>query len=255
MTAARRKRDKSIDERGILERLRLLYPWFPPGMTREGDDPPDFVHNCDDKRIAIEVTRLFQEGHPTGVPRRQLESFHRKVMKRAAQIALTTSLPPLDILVYFSDREPMEMERTALALVEFARTHPVERCETFDLPEGAGVIRIAQPLGGQAPEWTCGESGAEAVLTQTQLADMIQRKNADLRRYRQGFDACWLVIASTLFPLSASFSVPRDIDRWPFKFDFDKVLLLAEPVGKVFVLRRAESGGATSLSKIKSRTR
>jgi hypothetical protein len=161
-------------------------------------------------------------------------------MERAEELALSTSLPPLDVLVYFSDRERMEIQRTALTLVGFVRAHPVESCQTFDLPGGAGIIRIAQPFGGQAPRWTCGESGREAVLTQTQLAGIIQRKNADLPRYRQRYDTSWLVIASTLFPLSASFTVPTDIERWSFKFDFDKILLLAEPVGKVFVVRRAE---------------
>lgn len=241
------KRTKDAEERGLIERLRLLYPWFPPGNTRSGDDPPDFVHECDGERIAIEVTRLF---HPSGagsVARRESESFHRAIMRRAAEIAIVEGLPVYDVLVYFNDRELMEKEKTATALVEFVKHHPVEHCETFDPPDGLGIIRIARPLAGQVPAWTCGESGSEAVLTRHQLADVIQKKNNDLQRYRAQYDRAWLLIASTLFPLSASFSVPDEIEQWRFAFDFDKVLLLAEPHGRVFNLARSMAAGSRPL--------
>jgi hypothetical protein len=45
-------------------------------------------------------------------------------------------------------------------------------------------------------------------------------------------------MASTLFPLSASFSVPDQVVDWRFSFGFDKVLLLSEPHGRVFSLQR-----------------
>lgn len=158
-------------------------------------------------------------------------------MRRAEAVARGAGLPVLDVLVYFGDRQPLKLEETATFLVEFVRDHPVDRCETFDLPDG-GVIRIARPLAGQVPRWTCNESGSEPTLARELLDETIQTKNGDLARYRSSYDRAWLIVASTLFPLSASFSVPDAIAEWRFAFDFDRVLLLAEPHGRVFSLQR-----------------
>jgi hypothetical protein len=76
------------------------------------------------------------------------------------------------------------------------------------------------------------------MLTRELLDGAIRKKNADLARYRARYDRAWLILASTLSPLSASFSVPDEIGEWRFVFDFDKVLLLSEPHGRVFSLQR-----------------
>jgi hypothetical protein len=229
---------KSADERALIERLRLLYPWFPPGHTSTGDYPPDFVHCSGDDRIAIEVTRLFHPPDRRGHERRAGESHRRQIMQRAEARARAEHLPVLDVLVHFADQE-LDREATAHRLIEFVKAHPVEWCETFNNVEGLGVVRIARPLVGVVPRWNCAEGGHEPVLTYEQLDARIQRKNRDLPRYRANFNHTWLLIASTLFPLSASFGIPGAIEQWAFNFDFDKVLLLSEPSGKVFNLRRA----------------
>jgi hypothetical protein len=228
---------KTAQERWLIDRTRQLYPWFMPGEIRPAEDPPDYALQSEGERIALEVTRLF---HPKGTApfsRRETESFQPKIMRRAEALAHSAGLPVLDVLVYFGDRQPLTLEETARFLVEFVRDHPVDRCETFDLPDG-GVIRVARPLAGHVPRWTCGTGGSEPTLTREVLEETIQTKNADLGRYRARYDRAWLIVASTLFPLSASFSVPDAIAEWRFAFDFDRVLLLAEPHGRVFNLER-----------------
>jgi hypothetical protein len=231
---------KALQERWLIERTRQLYPWFLPGEIRPAEDPPDFVLLSNGERIALEVTRVF---HPKGdarFPRRETESFQPKIMRRAEDLARQRGLPVLDVLVYFGDPEPRRLEETAHSLVEFVREHLVENCETFDLP-GGGVIRIMRPRANQVPRWTCGPAGSEPTLTQEQLAETIRKKNADLRRYRERYNCVWLIVASTLFPLSASFSVPDEAEEWSFEFEFDKVLLLSEPRGRVFSLQRVQA--------------
>jgi hypothetical protein len=222
----------------LVERTRQLYPWFLPGEIRPAEDPPDFALESEGERIAIEVTRLF---HPKGTApfsRRETEMFQPKIMRRAEELARLAGLPVLDVLVYFGDPAPLQLEETARALVEFVRYHPVDDCETFDLPDG-GVIRIARPWANHAPRWTCpGTGGSQPALTRELLDAAIRRKNADLARYRTRYDRTWLIVASTLFPLCASFSVPDQVAEWRFTFEFDKVLLLSESCGKVFSLRR-----------------
>lgn len=237
---------KSGEERALVERLRLLYPWFPPGHTSTGDDPPDFVHDTGNERIGLEVTRLFHPADASGEERRVGESRRARIMQRAESLAQAEGLPALDVLVYFGDHQIVDREATARQLVEFVRTHPVERTETFDNVDGLGVVRIARPLAGLVPRWTCGESGHEPVVTRAQLEATIQRKNLDLLRYRARLRSrlaphCLHIVSAVGQFQCAS----RRSDRWRFEFDFDKVLLLSEPNGKVFNLQRAsvqESG-------------
>ena len=232
------KHKKQMRERSCIEKTRQLYPWFPPGDVVPGDDPPDFCVDLGDERIAIEETRLFHPRGASAFPRRQIETFHRKVMRRAEQRSVQEHLPPQDVLACFSDRWPLQdAESAAGFLVGFVRTHPVEDCETFGLP-GGGRIRIMRPRANKIPRWTCNEGGTEPVLDYQLLAQTITRKSAGLPRYRARYERAWLLVATQLFPLSASFCVPRDIEHWRFEFDFDKVLLLSPQDGKVFSLLR-----------------
>jgi hypothetical protein len=229
---------KTVQERRLIERTRQLYPWFLPGEIRPAEDPPDFALHSEGERIAIEVTRLFRPKGDAPFSRRETESFQPKIMRRAEDLARMAGLPVLDVLVYFGDPEPLQLEETSRFLAEFVRHHLVDDCETFDLPDG-GVIRIMRPRANQVPRWTCGTGGSEPTLTREMLDVTIRKKNADLARYSGRYDRAWLIIASTLFPLSASFSVPDAISEWRFAFDFEKVLLLSEPHGRVFNVHRA----------------
>jgi hypothetical protein len=88
-----------------------------------------------------EVTRLF---HPKGAApfaRREIESFHPKIMRRAQALARSEGLPVLDVPVYFSDRQPLKLEETARLLVDFVRDHPIDDCETRVIPFGERHLR------------------------------------------------------------------------------------------------------------------
>lgn len=156
------------------------------GETWPVEDPPDHALHSEGERIALEVTRLF---HPKGTATLQDARPDRftRIMHRAEALARSAGLPVLDVLVYFSDRQPLKLEETARLLVDFVRDHPIDDCQTFDPPDG-GVIRVARPRAGQAPRWTCNEGGLEPTLTRELLDATIQTKNADLDRYRARYD-------------------------------------------------------------------
>jgi hypothetical protein len=218
---------KTVQERRLINRTRQLYPWFLPGEIQPAEDPPDYALHSEGERIALEVTRLFHPKSDAPFSRRETESFQRRIMHRAENLARIAGLPVLDVLVYFGDPEPRQLEETARFLVEFVCEHLVVDCETF-----------MRPRANQVPRWTCGTGGSEPTLTREWLNATIQTKNADLARYQARYDRAWLIVASTLFPLSASFSAPDAIAEWRFAFDFNRVLLLAEPHGRVFCLQR-----------------
>lgn len=232
---------KKTQEWGLVERTRQLYPWFVPGEIVSGEEPPDFALQSTGERIAIEVTRIFHPRESARFSRRETETFWPKIMCRAEELAAATELPALDVIVFFGDPEPHQIEETAKSLVAFIRDHLVEDCETLDLPNG-GVIRIMRPRAGHVPRWHCGSLGVEPTLTQEVLAKAIQKKNRDIPRYREGYDRAWLIIASTFFPFSANFIVPDAVSEWRFAFDFDKVLVLSEARGSVFALQHTDAG-------------
>jgi hypothetical protein len=235
--------NKASLEIGLVETTRRLYPWFPRGELSAGKNPPDVVLASEGEHIAIEVTQLFHPAAPTSkYPRQQIAQFRRDVATRAQAIATAEGLPVYDVLVYFWNDEPLvNLESAARALVEFVKSHPVDDCQTwdrFDVPFGFGVIRIARPTANHIPYWRGHDGGSEPTLTREFVAAYIARKNARLNTYRDDYDQAWLILISTLFPLSSSFSVPAASNEWEFEFDFDKVLLVSEQYG-VFNLTRA----------------
>ena len=235
--------DKASLEVGFVEKTRRLYPWFPSGELRAGKNPPDVVLGTEGIEIAIEVTQLFHPPTPRSkYPRQQVAQFRRDVASRAQEIAMAEGVPVYDVLVYFWNDEPLnDLESAARSLVEFVKRHPVEDCRhwgRFHVPYGFGVIRIARPLANQIPHWHGQDGGNEPLLTRELVASYIERKDRRLQTYREAYDRTWLIVISTLFPLSSSFTVPDAANDWEFKFEFDKVLLVSEQHG-VFNLKQA----------------
>src|SRR5436190_627870 len=201
-------RNKVSTEMGFLETARRLYPWFPPGELYAGKNPPDVVLASRDDEIAIEVSQLF---HPTRrsskYSRQQVAEFRRELATRAQDIAVAEGLPVYDVLVYFWNDEPLsDLESSARTLVDFVRSHPVEACQhwdRFDVPYGFSVIRIARPWSGEEPKRQGCDGGDEPTLTREIVASYIKRKNDRLPSYRNDYRCAWLILISTLFPLSS----------------------------------------------------
>lgn len=107
------------------------------------------------------------------------------------------------------------------------------------LPRGFGAVSIARPLGGQPRAWFTGGVGETILLTQELLAAAISEKSSLVADYLSHVDEVWLLVVVDLFPSSASFSVPRDLDKWSFRHKFDRLLLLSREDSKVWALRRA----------------
>jgi hypothetical protein len=228
-----------------------LYPWFPPGELRAGPNPPDVVLVSEGENIAIEATQLFHPAEPSAkYPRQQVTQFRRDVAARAREIAMTEGLPVYDVLVYFWNTEPLnDLESAARTLVEFVRNHPVDDCQhwdRFEVPRGFGVIRISRPRANAIPKWHGYDGGNEPTLTRELVASYIKRKNDRLAHYRSGYSRAWLVIISTMLPMSSSFTVPDAANEWEFDFDFDKVLLVSERTGVINLGRtgNADHAGA-----------
>lgn len=244
MATGAQKREKEI-ERRFIEKAQQLGLQLPPGTVVECESPDFLIKTCSET-LGIEVTRLFQPAAASRFDPRQVESFQDRVMRVAADLDKPND-PPVDVLVYCcwdGAKQPRDCRQMAESLVDFVRSHYKERHgpETYqrpDVPQGFDVIRVARPLDGTTNRWQAGHTGQGARLEQHFLSDEIGRKNKLVPHYRKRADQVWLLLVASMFPLSGTFSVPREINTWKFEYDFDRVLLLSEEDCLVLDIARA----------------
>ena len=236
-------------ERAYLELARDWYPAFPPGVLVESE-APDFLVPTSDGQLGFEVTQLFQRPSNSAFAPRQVESFRERVIGRAEEIYLLSGNPPVDVNAYFSVRliEKQRKEQLAQAFSDFVRGNYPEDGKvlnfregkaTSTLPSGLGAVSIARPLLGASRRWFASGVGETKLLTRELVAKAISSKNPLVARYRASASKVWLLIAVDIFPFSASFSVPAEVDAWSFDYAFDQVLLLSRQESKVWALSSA----------------
>ena len=235
-------------EKSFVEAARQICSLFPVGELT-ACECPDFLLATDAGVLGIEVTQLFQPKGAAKFARREVESFHQKVVGRAEELYCQAGGAPVDVRVYYTDHHGGKRDLDAMAgsLAHFVQTHyrvgqpPAlfqRGSRPVATPEGFAVISIATPLPWATRLWWSGESGTTLLLDYELLASVIAEKNARLPHYHAIVAHVWLLIAVDLFPLSGSFSVPRMVETWKFSFDFEKVLLFSREDTRVFELSR-----------------
>lgn len=235
-------------ERVYLEWARAHYALFPSGDISESEEP-DYIVSGPEGPLGVEVTQLFQPCSDSNFTPKQTESFQEKVIRGAEDIYYKAQGHPVDVRVYFSIRpnQKQDKQQLACAIADFVHAnYPQEknvlRFRESDpatpLPPGLGAISIARPLSDPASRWFAGAAGKTELLTYELVAETIAKKNARIPSYRAHAKWVWLLIVVDLFPSSATFSAPREIEAWKFCYDFDQVLLLSREEEKVWALSR-----------------
>jgi len=236
-------------EGAYLKLARAWYPAFPSGALVESE-APDFLVPTPEGQLGFEVTQLFQRPSNSAFAPRQIESFRECVIRRAEEIYSLSGNPPVDVNAYFSVRlaEKQRKEQLAQAFSDFVRANYPEDSKVLNfregkpkstLPSGLGAVSIARPLLGGSRRWFAGGVGETKLLTYDLLAEAISSKNPLAAEYRARASKVWLLIAVDIFPFSASFSVPAEVDTWSFDYKFDQVLLLSRQESKVWALSSA----------------
>jgi hypothetical protein len=220
-------------EGAYLELARAWYPAFPSGALVESE-APDFLVPTSEGQLGFEVTQLFQRPSNSAFAPRQVESFREWVIRRAEEIYSLLGNPPVDVNAYFSVRlaEKQRKEQLAQAFAEFVRTNYPGDGKVLNFREG----KPTSTLVGGSRRWFAGGVGETKLLTYELLAEAISSKNPLVARYRARASKVWLLIAVDIFPFSASFSVPAEVDAWSFDYEFDQVLLLSRQESKVWAL-------------------
>lgn len=242
--------DQKRIEKYYLNLARSWYSPFPSGNLIESKSP-DFIIDTPAGPLGIEVTRLFQPSSASSFPPKQVESFREEIIRRAEKIYLESGNPPVDVTAYFTDHpKKQDKERLPRLLAEFVcANYPAEdkvlmfnkkHLAPTSISGFVDVMSIAPPLPGRTRSWTAGMHGQTILLTDNLLAQAISKKNRKIASYRDRVSEVWLLIVADLFPPSASFSVPNEVDGWRFEFKFDRVLLLSREDSKVWDIARNE---------------
>ena len=238
-------------ERAYLELARTWHAAFPQGSLVESE-APDFLVSTPGGQFGFEVTQLLQSPSDSPFAPRQIESFRDWIIRRAEEIYSLSGNPPVDVNAYFSVRpaEKQRKEQLAQAFAEFVRANYPEDGKVWNFREGRpdstlpsdfGAVSIARPLLGGSRRWFAGGVGETKLLTYDLLNEVISAKNPLVADYRARANEVWLLIAVDIFPFSASFSVPAEVDTWRFDYEFDQVLLLSRQESKVWVLSSART--------------
>lgn len=232
-------------ERAYLEVARSMYSDFPNGEISDSESP-DFLISGTGSQLGIEVRQLFQRTSGSEFTPRQVESFRVDTIRRAEKLYYKEGGAPVDVCAYWSHR-PVGRQRAdqiVRALAAFVRSNykpavPVRLFqEGIALPPGLAVINLARPLPGIERRWFAGGVGSPEVLTRDTLEKVIAEKEALVPSYRSKVAQVWLLLTCDLFPFSASFSVPDQIQDWKFDFSFDRVLLISREQSTVWSLSR-----------------
>lgn len=229
-------------ERFYLERARLLYSGFPQGHV-ENFENPDFRVLTPEFKLGIELTQLYQPASKGKYPPREVETFRKKVIRRAAEIYVGQSNSPVDVLVFFSSHPTSNQDQDALskAIAEIVRnknqnvTFIVDRRKAgCNLPAGVELIRVAPAIAGYSLSWQASAVHETIPLTRELVKDSISKKNVLVSRYRSQVDKVWLLIVIDLFPASCSFSVPKCVESWSLPGEFDKILMYSREDERVW---------------------
>jgi hypothetical protein len=85
-------------EKSFVESARQICSLFPPGELTECESP-DFLLTTDSGVFGIEVTQLFQPKRAAKFARREVESFHQKVVLHADELYRQADGAPVDVRV------------------------------------------------------------------------------------------------------------------------------------------------------------
>lgn len=222
---------KQKRERSLIENAREQSRVFPPGELEMADRPDGRIPAA---KLGIEVCELLPE-RPDGAifSGPQLSSFQSEVAIRAARLFSVADIRPSAVLVFFNNDwcRKRNLDEMAEALATFVANNYPQQTKTVCLQrgpravgwvDGLSVVRIAAEEG----RWQAGGFGPGVTLTYERLASQIARKNELVQQYQKQLPGwqIWLLLVTHISVLR-SVSVPREINKWRFKCDFDRVFL------------------------------
>jgi len=204
--------------------------------------------------LGIEVREWsYDEALSGGSPTRRHESLTFRTALRSQQMYGSLGLPPVNVWVNFN--RPLtegQLEDLAEKISSIVTRHvPNPGCfasvrhpgpDWKSLPPQVASISIYHPTKEQEIIWVPVGSGVLPVIAPDNIEEVLIQKEALLPKYRESAPEVWLLVVVTGFSTSAFCKIDPNLDRHPFRTDFDRVFFLHEFSEKVVRLQLVANG-------------
>ncbi len=239
---------KVIETRALIAARKAGVP-IPLGEVPS--EEPDFLF--DEGKFGIEVSELMLPASSNyGIAPVAEANFNLQVAKMAQDLYYrSTDATPVKVSLYFPSSRGEKRDKFAMAktLAEFVRKNvPTDKqfvsLSTRGTPEHFGSIVITL----EPEEWWSAEAGGVTLSDIPNiLSSRIESKNRNVAKYRSNLAPeaeLWLLLY-TVTSVSRSMPIPRGIEDWVFKSEFDRIFWYV-CLGDQFVeIRKSEVAEAT----------
>jgi hypothetical protein len=213
------------------------------------DEEPDFRFNDEVPGLGIELSEVLRPASSNhGILPVEQESFHKAIITKAQQDYDAYGAKPGHVSVYFTNTRggKRDKKELALALTEFVKAN-VEHASPFvslhrpETPDGFDSVVIS---ADSSRDWWCGEGGGYSLGDiRPQLVARISSKDKLVPTYRANLPTgarVWLLLYTGV-TVARSMMIPAGIEKWTFRFRFERVFWYAALEGQFAEIQRAEA--------------
>jgi hypothetical protein len=221
---------------------RMYVEWFlgKTGRAYHGvqeADPPDFILFIDDRRIALEVTRLFIEPNPgrKGSISKRDESHRAQWLKSLADRYYGQTDVPIRVQVCLPGLASLDEDSSAEVLSSLLKSNELAEWEQrrYELDLAPGTVKLfvrRLPPGdrfARYSRWGCqnDQMGWAEPLSLDHIGNAVRKKEASLPKYRADYDEAWLLLVVDGSRRSGMLNVPKATPQLK-ESEFDSVWLV-----------------------------
>jgi len=219
-----------------LNQFKAVLDEFPGGKIIESESP-DFIIDDGNRKICVEVTKIYKFNYSNDPPMQAIESTCRKIAETASTKCDARQIPPLTVSLHFiHSPEVLKVHRDDLSekIADFVCNHipepntyhPYHVYDDPTFPEHIHAITIGRYDVLTKHHFNVPTAGWVQKDFSTELQCAIDSKNEKLSRYNNDFTEHWLLIVSDGNSPSTFFEPSGDIRKTVFKSDFDRTFYM-----------------------------
>jgi hypothetical protein len=222
-------------ERWYFEALQRAIPELTAGSAEE-PEPPDFVVQCDSRRIGVELTVFHLPAAVGQRPHQEQQSLKEHIVRLAESTHTDRGGPALYVGVYFNlnrvlTKKDIQPLSRAIADAVLAAPRPRSMNEPVELtweqrPEGISGIQIHPSIDGIDKLWHADAGGWVAEITKDHVASVVEAKSRSASLARTRCDQLWLVIVHDLFSRAAPAELSASAINAEYTGPFDRLIWL-----------------------------
>jgi hypothetical protein len=199
-------------ERELLHSFSVLCRDFPCGELEEDRESPDFVVVTKEKRIGIEIARIYKTEGSEKNSAQAIEATKDAITIAASNYAKKLGLPPADVALFFTlhrSLNKLSAEDIARRVTETVRINmPLDgqsakieysKGRKQGQPREVDLILINRRFSSDGHEWDWHEMGFVQSDAIRLFEEKIKEKSTRLNDYLRHCDECWLLIVAPSF--------------------------------------------------------